>query len=84
MTLCVAPGWSRFSWPPPTARDSSPRVSLQWRRDKYMEITAVINPRPRNTSTEFLSEFGATQGTLLGRKIAQSPRAEIRFRLYNR
>jgi len=65
-------------------RDSSPRVSLQWRRDKYMEITAVINPRPRYTSTEFLSEFGATQGTLLGREIAQSPRAEIRFRLYNR
>jgi len=65
-------------------RESSPRVSLQWRRDKYMEITATINPRPRFHSQEYLTAFGETQGTQLTREIAQSPSAEIRFRLYNR
>ena len=65
-------------------RDISPRVSLQWRRDKYLEITAIINPRPRFQDTELLREFGATQGSLLAREIAQSPSAELRFRIYNR
>lgn len=65
-------------------RASGTRVSLQWRRDRYLEITATINPQPRYESRELLREFGATEGTLLAREIAQSPRAEIRFRLYNR
>lgn len=65
-------------------RDSSTRISLQWRRDKYMEITAIVHPRPRFHSTELLREFGQTQGMFQEREIAQSPRAEIRFRIYNR
>lgn len=65
-------------------RDSSSRISLQWRRDKYMEITATIFPRPRFQSQELLTAFGETEGTLQAREIAQSPRAELRFRIYNR
>ena len=65
-------------------RDSSARISLQWRLKKYMEVTATINPRPRFQSREMLREFGAKDGTLLAREIAQGPQAELRFRIYNR
>lgn len=65
-------------------RDPSARVSLQWRLRKYMEFTATVNPRPLYRSTQHLTALGAGEGAMLAREIAAGPRAEIRFRLYNR
>ena len=65
-------------------RDSAPSFTVQWRRRNNLEITATINPRPLFQSQETLREFGAMDGTVLSRQIAQGPQGEIRFRIYNR
>jgi hypothetical protein len=65
-------------------RDYAPSFTLQWRRKKNLEITATINPRPRFSSTEQLTEFSTGFSSLQSREIARGPQGEIRFRIYNR
>lgn len=65
-------------------RDIGTSLSLQWRRQNYLEVTATINPRPAFHSEELLRDFGVATGSLQAREIARSPSAELRVRLYNR
>lgn len=65
-------------------RFSSPRYVVQWRRDKYLEVTATYNVQSRFESRETLTNLATGASTALFREIAEGPQFQLRVRLYNR
>lgn len=65
-------------------RFSSPRYVLQWRRSKYLEVTATYNVQSRFEGRETLTNLATGASTALYREIAEGPQYQLRVRLYNR
>jgi hypothetical protein len=65
-----------------TRMDRSASISLEWRRQDHIEITASLSTRPRILTAESLAPFGEAVASLLETEMARTPRATLRFRVY--
>ncbi|MDX1563026.1 MAG: hypothetical protein R3305_08865, partial [Gammaproteobacteria bacterium] len=65
-----------------TEQDSSASFTVEWRRREHFEIRASLSSRPRIRSTETLTPFGETVGSIQTTEFAETPRATLRFRFY--
>ena len=80
-TTTLAPWYQSFTT---NRRFSSPRYVLQWRRSRYLEVTATYNVQSRFESRETLTNLATGASTALYREIAEGPQYQLRVRLYNR
>lgn len=65
-------------------RDSARSISIQWRRERHLEITASFTPQPEFIAHEYLSNLASGETSMQLRHLAAGPQAQIRVRIYNR
>lgn len=62
--------------------DASASFTVEWRRQRHLEIRATLGFRPEILTEQVLTPFGAPVGTLLATGVDDSPRAVIRIRAF--